>query len=110
MKFETPEGATSIDADAQHDLIPSLSTQEELNEFEQANIGLAETWASKSRALRKEYPSLETLKLLHKKMFDKTWRWAGEFRKTDLNIGVDWRVIGQPIGEPRMRPCYGRPS
>ncbi len=93
MKFVTPDGATPIDADAQHDLIPSLSTQEELNVFEQTNIALAEQWAAKSRALRKGFPSLDTLKLLHRKMFDKTWKWAGEFRKIDMNIGTDWKAI-----------------
>jgi Fic-DOC domain mobile mystery protein B len=97
VKFETPEGATPIDGDALHDLIPSISTQAELNEFEQANIALAERWAIKSRSLRKNFPSLESLKLLHEKMFDKTWKWAGEFRTTDLNIGVDWRVISQEL-------------
>jgi fido (protein-threonine AMPylation protein) len=33
------------------------------------------------------------IKQLHKKMFQETWRWAGKFRKTDKNIGVDWRMI-----------------
>ncbi|MBN8450308.1 MAG: hypothetical protein J0M13_15110 [Candidatus Accumulibacter sp.] len=27
-------------------------------------------------------------------MCGKTWRWAGEFRKADKNIGVDWLRIG----------------
>lgn len=26
---------------------------------------------------------------LHRQMFDKTWQWAGTFRKTNKNIGVD---------------------
>ena len=26
-------------------------------------------------------------------MLDKTWRWAGQFRKTDKNIGADWLAI-----------------
>jgi Fic-DOC domain mobile mystery protein B len=26
-------------------------------------------------------------------MFGKTWKWAGSFRQTDKNIGVDWREI-----------------
>jgi Fic-DOC domain mobile mystery protein B len=25
---------------------------------------------------------------LHKRMFDRTWRWAGSFRKTERNLGV----------------------
>ena len=27
-------------------------------------------------------------------MFGETWSWAGTFRKTDKNIGVDWHHIG----------------
>ena len=26
-------------------------------------------------------------------MFDKTWRWAGSFRNSNKNIGVDWTQI-----------------
>jgi fido (protein-threonine AMPylation protein) len=26
-------------------------------------------------------------------MFDKTWSWAGTFRQSDKNIGVDWTQI-----------------
>jgi Fic-DOC domain mobile mystery protein B len=26
-------------------------------------------------------------------MFNKTWRWAGQFRKTNKNIGVDWLKV-----------------
>lgn len=30
-------------------------------------------------------------------MFGSTWRWAGTFRKTDKNIGVDWRYISMRL-------------
>lgn len=30
---------------------------------------------------------------LHRKMFDRTWQWAGTFRQTNKNIGVDWTQI-----------------
>lgn len=30
------------------------------------------------------------IKKLHSRMFCNTWRWAGEFRRTNKNIGVDW--------------------
>ncbi|MBI2308485.1 MAG: mobile mystery protein B [Rhodocyclales bacterium] len=26
-------------------------------------------------------------------MFGETWKWAGEFRKSDKNIGIDWLKI-----------------
>jgi Fic-DOC domain mobile mystery protein B len=30
---------------------------------------------------------------LHGRMFDETWTWAGEFRRSDKNIGVHWPTI-----------------
>jgi fido (protein-threonine AMPylation protein) len=42
----------------------------------------------RSRTRRRELLSVSGLLLLHKRMFDATWRWAGQFRKADTNIGV----------------------
>lgn len=97
MKLNYPEGATPIDGDLLAGLIPSLSTQKELNEFEQYNIGLAIKWAQKSRKLRSGLLTISSLKLLHKKMFDQTWKWAGEFRKSNTNIGVEWYIIPEDL-------------
>ena len=33
------------------------------------------------------------MKLLHKKMFCNVWKWAGEFRRSEKNIGVPWYSI-----------------
>jgi fido (protein-threonine AMPylation protein) len=33
------------------------------------------------------------VKLVHKKMSGDVWAWAGEFRKTNKNIGVDRNLI-----------------
>lgn len=94
MEIKYPEGATPLDPDAARGLIPRLSAQNELNEFEQANIQAALEWALKSRKLKKELISVDGVKLLHKKMFDLTWKWAGQFRQYDTNIGVPWpRVL-----------------
>ena len=30
---------------------------------------------------------------LHKKMYDRTWKWAGTFRTSNKNIGVDWTQV-----------------
>ena len=32
-------------------------------------------------------------------MFDNTWRWAGEYRRSDKNIGVDWAKIHVRLAE-----------
>lgn len=86
MKFETSYGATPLDYDEKLLLIPKhIYTMEELNAFEHANIVQAETWALRSKFLL----LTSYIKNLHTKMFDKTWKWAGKFRQSEKNIGVD---------------------
>lgn len=83
----TPAGATPIDPDEARALIPAhITTQPELNEWEHANIVDGERWAFGRR--RKELLTENYLKRLHGKMFGDTWRWAGEWRTTEKNIGI----------------------
>ncbi len=92
VKLDYPPGATPLDADELACLIPDhLSTQAELNEWEQLNIGEGDKWARKQR---KDILTEDFLRQLHRRMFGQTWQWAGEFRKSDKNIGVDWLHIG----------------
>lgn len=92
INLDYPPGATPLDADELASLIPShITTQGELNEWEQLNILQGEAWARKQR---KKILDEAFLRQLHKQMFGETWRWAGEFRKSDKNIGVDWLKIG----------------
>ena len=32
-------------------------------------------------------------------MFDKTWKWAGQFRKSEKNIGIHWSQVSIKIKE-----------
>ena len=84
-------GATPLDADELASLIAKhITTQGELNEWEQLNIEQGETWAMRQR---KDNLSETFVRQLHQKMFGETWRWAGNFRKSNKNIGVDWQQI-----------------
>jgi Fic-DOC domain mobile mystery protein B len=85
--------ATPLDPDASAGLIPSLTSQAELNAFEAWNISLGELWALSARGENRDMVRPSTLRRLHRRMFDKTWRWAGEYRKTDTNLGVPWHQI-----------------
>ncbi|RYY56292.1 MAG: mobile mystery protein B [Chitinophagaceae bacterium] len=70
-----------------------IISQGELNEMEQMNIQLAVEW---TLGLETDPGLMLTEKFirdLHKKMYGDVWKWAGEFRKTDKNIGVDWKQI-----------------
>jgi len=87
-----PPGATPLDADELACLIPShITTQGELNEWEQLNIEHGETWAQRQR---KEILNEEFVRELHRHMFDETWNWAGKFRTSNKNIGVEWPQVG----------------
>lgn len=92
VELDSPPGATPLDADELGSLIPGhITTQGELNEWEQLNIVHGENWA---RRQRKEIHNEAFVHQLHKQMFGETWKWAGEFRKSDKNIGVHWLMIG----------------
>jgi len=87
-------GATPIDADEAAGLIPKhITTQEQLNEWEQNNILQAEQWLCKQNFKIVDISTAHFLQQLHGRMFNKTWRWAGQYRKTNKNIGVDWLCI-----------------
>lgn len=98
MKVQSPPGATPLDEDTLRGLIPGLTTQGELDEYEAANIAEAMMWASSSRQLRSDLLSASGLCLLHKKMFGDVWDWAGQFRKKDTNIGVSPEKIQNELG------------
>lgn len=91
MEFHHAPGATPLDPDEAAGLIPRhIATQGELNEWEQANILEEVQWAL--RQTRRELLDEGFVRELHRRMFGKTWKWAGSFRQTD-NIGVDWRQV-----------------
>ncbi len=91
-EFQYPAGATPLEPEEMEDLkIGHITTREELNRFEQDNINEALQWLEirrKSDVLTEKF-----IKTLHQKMFGKVWRWAGTFRRSGKNIGVDWMQI-----------------
>lgn len=83
--FHYPVGATPLDPDEARGLIPAhLTTQAQLNVWELRNILEAEEWVFSRK--HKALLSLDFMKTLHKRMFGKTWRWAGRFRIKELNL------------------------
>ena len=98
MLFDADDDAnTPITPEEREGLIPTyVTTRRELNEAEQININNGDRWAFARR--RRSILDEGFLLRLHKEMLGKVWRWAGKYRTTDRNIGVDlWQI------EPELR-------
>jgi Fic-DOC domain mobile mystery protein B len=92
--FEHAPGQTPIAASELEGLIPAISNQAELNDWEETNIVEGRRWAFENRSsLRSDPLTSDYLKELHRRMFGHTWKWAGKFRMTDKNIGVAFYKI-----------------
>lgn len=39
------------------------------------------------------------MRQLHKRMLDRTWAWAGTFRKSDKSIGVPWEQVAVRLSQ-----------
>lgn len=81
------EANTPLEAEEREALIPTyITTRSELNEVEQAGIADADRWAF---SRRRQALDANFLRTLHKRMLGDVWRWAGSYRKTPRNIGVE---------------------
>lgn len=84
--FEEADNATPLTPEEREALIPAdISYRHELNAAEQANIYRAQSWAL---ARRRELLTERFVKELHRRMLGEVWRWAGEFRTGERNIGI----------------------
>lgn len=89
------DGQTPLDEDEKNGLkLKSITTQKELDEFEQINIEKAVEWTIHANLKPEKILTEKFIKDVHKKMYGDVWKWAGEFRKTNKNIGVQWTQIG----------------
>jgi len=96
VNFHYPIGATPLDPDEAEGLIPAhITTQADLNAWEQANIIEGERWAARQK--KRDILDEGFVRELHRRMFDKTWRWAGTFRNSNKNIGADWPQIAMQL-------------
>lgn len=96
------EGQTPLDEDEKDGLrIATIATREELDEFEQQNIEQAVKWTL-GRSLHPQIILTEDfVRKLHKRMYGDVWKWAGTFRKTNKNIGIDkWQIPSQLSQRP----------
>lgn len=94
LDLEYINGQTPLDEEEKEGLlIPTIATRAELDEFEQQNIEEAMLWLM-GRSLKAETIFTEKfIRNLHKRMYGNVWAWAGDFRRTDKNLGIDkWQI------------------
>jgi Fic-DOC domain mobile mystery protein B len=95
LELDYTDGKTPLDEDEKEGLrIKTITTRGELDEFEQQNIEKALLWLRKKKLSAKEILSEKFVRNLHQKMYADVWKWAGDFRKTNKNIGIDKYQIG----------------
>lgn len=102
--FDADDDATPLTAEERNGLIPThVSLRSELNELEQKNIAEADRWAfSRKRNVLDE----AFLRGLHRRMLNRVWKWAGDYRATDRNLGIaPYRIqpeLHQILGDARF--------
>ncbi|MEX2528287.1 MAG: mobile mystery protein B [Gemmatimonadota bacterium] len=93
MRISEPSGTTPLDPDEAEGLLHGhVSTREELNELEEANIQLGLEWAQRRAVMTSRPVDVLTERFLfelHRRMFAEVWDWAGKVRQTNKNLGVD---------------------
>lgn len=85
--FESDDNSTPLTTEEKDGLkLKWITLRSELNDSEARNIVQAQLWLLSNK--NKDIFSTTFLCNLHKKMFGEVWKWAGEFRTTERNIGV----------------------
>jgi len=90
LDVEYMDGQTPLDEEEKEGLlIATIATRGELDEFEQQNIEQAVQWTL-GRSFKPETVFTEAfVRMVHTRMYADVWAWAGEFRTTNKNIGID---------------------
>ncbi len=94
LDAEYIDGQTPLDEEEKEGLlIPTIATHGELDEFEQQNIEQAVQWTLGGSFKPDTVFSEKFVRMVHERMYADVWAWAGEFRKTNKNIGIDkWKI------------------
>jgi Fic-DOC domain mobile mystery protein B len=90
LKLEPKEGDTLLSPEELDQIIPKyITNRRQLDEVEQDNIEDAIVWVFKQRTIKPEKVfTREFQDNFHKKMLGKVWKWAGQKRTRETNIGA----------------------
>lgn len=90
LTWEFTGGSTPLDDDERLGLLATwVADRAQLDEVEQHNIELGAQWGLGQRRKSTDLLTEKFVKRLHEKMYGEVWKWAGEFRRTEKNLGVD---------------------
>lgn len=94
LELQYDDGQTLLEEEERDGmLIPTVTTRGELDELEQYNIEQAMLWSVSHRFKPALVFSEKFIQTVHRRMYGLIWDWAGQFRKTNKNIGVDkWQI------------------
>ncbi len=106
--FQEPDDATPLEASEREALLQSWIThRHDLNEAEQENIVKGAAWARRRRIrVTADLLNDDFAKTLHKRMFGEVWKWAGTYRQTERNIGIDAYRIAAEVPALFSDVCY----
>ncbi len=95
LEIEYEKGQTPLSEEEMEGLlIPSITTREELDEFEQQNIQMAFEWYLHRRRFKADkILTEEFIQGVHKRMLGDVWAWAGQLRMSEKTIGIPWHQI-----------------
>jgi Fic-DOC domain mobile mystery protein B len=83
-----PADATPLDRDEREGLkFRHIATRGELDEMEQVNIASGLIWLARRR--KRDILTESFIRELHRRLFGDVWTWAGQFRRSEKNIGID---------------------
>ncbi len=93
--FTEPRGGTPLEPEEREGLLPTwVITRDDLNAAEAENIVAGAAWARRHRG---EILTDDFVRALHRRMFEDVWAWAGTYRQSARNIGVEWYQISVEI-------------
>lgn len=98
MELAYKDGQTPINEEEIEGLkIKSISTMGDLDEFEQQNIEHAVQWVNSRSFKPDQVLDIDFIQNVHKRMFSNVWKWAGQFRQSNKNLGVPFYEIRQHL-------------
>ncbi len=99
--FREPDDATPLEVEEREQLLQSwITNRRDLNLAEEENITGGAAWARRRR--NRQLAALlspDFAARLHKEMFGDVWKWAGVYRTTERNIGIEAYRVGAEMAQ-----------